>query len=83
MRIRHLGNLASRLGTKLEVKVRPPAVKHAVSVLQIERWLHGATTSPNERVREGEAQDPSRELVKESDRPVLLATETSVLIVSH
>jgi hypothetical protein len=37
--------------TKLEVEVRPPAVKHAVSVLQIERWLHGATTSPNERVR--------------------------------
>lgn len=37
--------------TKLEVEVRPPAVKHAVSVLQIQRWLQGATTSPNERVR--------------------------------
>ena len=37
--------------TKLEVEVRAPAVKHAVSVLQVERWLQGATTSPNERVR--------------------------------
>jgi hypothetical protein len=37
--------------TKLEVEVRPPAVKHAVSVLQIQRWLQGATTSPNDRVR--------------------------------
>jgi hypothetical protein len=37
--------------TKLEVEVRSPAVKHAVSVLQIQRWLHGATSSPNERVR--------------------------------
>jgi hypothetical protein len=37
--------------TRLEVEVRAPAVKHAVSVIQIERWLQGATTSPNERVR--------------------------------
>ncbi len=37
--------------TRLEVEVRPPAVKHAVSVMQIQRWLQGATTSPNERVR--------------------------------
>jgi hypothetical protein len=37
--------------TKLEVEVRAPAVKHVVSVLQIERWLQGAATSPNERVR--------------------------------
>lgn len=28
-----------------------PAVRHAVTVMQIERWLQGATTSPNERVR--------------------------------
>ena len=37
--------------TKLEIEVRPPSVRHAVSVMQIQRWLQGATTSPNERVR--------------------------------
>src|SRR5687768_2771797 len=36
--------------TTLQVEVRSPAIKHVVSVLQVERWLHGATTSPNERV---------------------------------
>jgi len=36
--------------TKLEVEVRHPAVRHSVSVLQIQRWLQGATISPNERV---------------------------------
>ncbi len=34
----------------LEIEVREPAVRHTVSVLQIERWLQGATSSPNERV---------------------------------
>lgn len=37
--------------TKLEVEVRHPSVRHSVSVLQIQRWLQGATTSPNERVK--------------------------------
>lgn len=36
---------------RLEVQVREPAVTHTVSVLQIQRWLQGATPSPNERVR--------------------------------
>jgi len=44
---------------RLEVEVREPAVKHTVSVMQIQRWLQGATTSPNERVR----KDRLRELL--------------------
>lgn len=39
------------LATKLEVEVRNPAVRHSVSILQIQRWIQGATSSPNERVR--------------------------------
>lgn len=37
--------------TKLDVEVRHPSVRHSVSVLQIQRWLQGATISPNERVK--------------------------------
>lgn len=37
--------------TRIEVEVRPPAVRHLVSVLQIQRWLQGATISPNERLK--------------------------------
>ena len=37
--------------TKLDVEVRPPAVRHSVSVLQIHRWIQGATSSPDERVK--------------------------------
>ena len=36
--------------TKIEVEVRTPAVRHSVSILQVQRWLQGATPSPNERV---------------------------------
>ena len=38
-------------GTKLEVEVREPAVKHALSVEQVERWLAGATTNPTEATK--------------------------------
>jgi hypothetical protein len=34
--------------TVFDVEVREPATKHAISMQQIERWLGGATTSPNE-----------------------------------
>jgi len=44
---------------RLEVEVREPTVTHTVSVMQIQRWLQGATTSPNERVR----KDRLRELL--------------------
>jgi hypothetical protein len=36
---------------RLEVEVRESPVTYAVSVMQSERWLQGATSSPNERVR--------------------------------
>jgi hypothetical protein len=36
--------------TKVEVDVRTPAVRHSVSILQLQRWLQGATISPNERI---------------------------------
>jgi hypothetical protein len=37
--------------TRIEVEVREPGSKHTLTVIQIERWLAGATTSPNERVK--------------------------------
>jgi hypothetical protein len=32
----------------LDVEVREPSTKHAISLQQVERWLVGATTNPNE-----------------------------------
>jgi hypothetical protein len=37
--------------TKIEVAVREPATIHTITLEQIERWLTGATISPNERVK--------------------------------
>jgi hypothetical protein len=34
--------------TVLDVDVREPGTKHAISLQQVERWLAGATTNPNE-----------------------------------
>jgi hypothetical protein len=48
------------LGTKLRVDVREPATRHTVTLSQVERWLDGATSSPNERVR----KDRLRELLR-------------------
>ena len=38
-------------GTKLEIEVREPAVKHALSVEQVERWLAGSTKNPTEATK--------------------------------
>jgi hypothetical protein len=38
-------------GTRIDVEVREPVTNHQLTVMQIQRWLQGATTSPNERVR--------------------------------
>jgi hypothetical protein len=35
----------------LDVEVRPPGTKHSLSLQQVERWLSGATTNPNEATR--------------------------------
>jgi hypothetical protein len=37
--------------TRLDIQVKEPAVSHHVTVLQIHRWLEGASISPNEMVR--------------------------------
>jgi len=37
--------------TLLDIEVREPGTKHAISVQQVERWLDGATTSPAEGVK--------------------------------
>jgi hypothetical protein len=34
--------------TVLDVEVRNPGTTHAISLQQVERWLAGATTNPNE-----------------------------------
>ena len=34
--------------TVLEIEVRHPGTTHAISLQQVERWLAGATTNPNE-----------------------------------
>jgi hypothetical protein len=38
-------------GTKLEIEVREPAVTHALTVEQVERWLAGATKNPTEATK--------------------------------
>ena len=35
----------------LEVEVREPSAKHALSLNQVERWLSGATANPSEASR--------------------------------
>jgi hypothetical protein len=35
-------------GTVLDVEVRQPATRHAVTLQQVERWLAGATPNPTE-----------------------------------
>ncbi len=37
--------------TVLDVEVREPSTRHAISLQQVERWLAGATTNPNEASR--------------------------------
>ena len=37
--------------TRVQVEVREPVAKHTVTVLQLQRWLAGASASPNEQVK--------------------------------
>lgn len=34
--------------TVLDIEPREPTAKHSISLQQVERWLAGATTNPNE-----------------------------------
>ena len=33
------------------VEVREPVTKHTLTLMQLERWLHGAVTNPAEKVK--------------------------------
>jgi hypothetical protein len=39
------------VASRLEIEVREPAVKHTVTLAQLQRWANGATNSPVERIR--------------------------------
>lgn len=43
--------------TVLDIEVREPAVKHAITMMQVERWLEGASTSPNEGVKKAKLKN--------------------------
>ena len=43
--------------TVLDIEVREPAAKHPITMMQVERWLEGASTSPNEGVKKAKLKD--------------------------
>jgi len=43
--------------TVLDIEVREPAAKHAITMMHVERWLEGASTSPNEEVKKAKLKD--------------------------
>jgi len=43
--------------TVLDIEVREPAAKHAITMMQVERWLEGGSTSPNEGVKKAKLRD--------------------------
>jgi hypothetical protein len=53
--IRRLNNDAwtEKIGpaTVLDIEIREPATTHSISLQQVERWLAGATTNPNEAMK--------------------------------
>jgi len=36
---------------RLEIRIREPEVTYTVSVMQVQRWLQGATANPSERLK--------------------------------
>ena len=43
--------------TVLDIEVREPAAKHAITMMQVERWLEGASASPSEGVKKAKLKD--------------------------
>ena len=43
--------------TVLDVDVREPSTKHAISLQQVERWLAGATTNPSESLKKAKLKN--------------------------
>jgi len=41
----------------LDIELREPAAKHAITMLQAQRWLEAASTSPNEGVKKAKLKD--------------------------
>ena len=50
--IEHVGN-----ATVLDMEIREPSTKHAITLQQVERWLAGATTNPNEAVKKAKLKN--------------------------
>jgi hypothetical protein len=44
-------------GATLEIEVRPPSVKHTVTIQQVSRWLNGASSSPAESMKKVHLRD--------------------------
>jgi hypothetical protein len=42
---------APGLASRLEIEVREPAVKHTITLAQLQRWANAATKSPAERLK--------------------------------
>jgi hypothetical protein len=41
----------------LDIEVREPAARHAITMMQVQRWLEAASTSPNEGVKKAKLKD--------------------------
>jgi hypothetical protein len=43
--------------TVLDIEVREPAARHSITIMQVQRWLEAASTSPNEGVKKAKLKD--------------------------
>ena len=43
--------------TVLDIEVRQPAAKHAITMTQVERWLDGPTASPGEGAKKAKLKN--------------------------
>jgi hypothetical protein len=50
---------APGLASRLEIEVREPAVKHTVTLAQLQRWAYGTAKSPVEKIRRERMRDCS------------------------
>ena len=44
-------------GAVLDVEVREPSTRHSLTLQQVERWLEGATTNPNEGMKKAKLKN--------------------------
>ena len=43
--------------TVLDVEINEPVTKHSVSLMQVERWIGGASSSPNEAMKKAKLKN--------------------------